>query len=56
MYEVEGTGPDHVRAFTARAVVGGEVCGIGTGSAKKVAEQEAAASAYRALRAGADGA
>ncbi|MGV8966952.1 MAG: ribonuclease III [Cellulomonas sp.] len=56
VYDVEGTGPDHVRSFTARAIVGGEVCGIGTGSAKKVAEQEAAANAYCALRAGADGA
>jgi ribonuclease III len=56
VYEVDGTGPDHIRSFTARAIVGGEVRGIGTGSAKKVAEQEAAANAYGALRAGVDGA
>ena len=56
VYVVEGTGPDHVRSFTAQAIVGGEVCGTGIGSAKKVAEQEAAANAYRALRTGADGA
>jgi len=56
VYEVDGTGPDHIRSFTARAIVGGEVRGIGTGPAKKVAEQEAAANAYGALRAGVDGA
>ncbi|WP_407344087.1 ribonuclease III [Pengzhenrongella phosphoraccumulans] len=56
VYEVDGTGPDHVRSFTARAIVGGVVRGIGTGPAKKVAEQEAAANAYGTLRAGVDGA
>ena len=48
-YEVDGVGPDHARTFTARAVVGDEVRGSGTGAAKKLAEQEAAADAYRAL-------
>jgi ribonuclease-3 len=48
-YEVEGVGPDHARTFTARAVVGHEVRGVGTGAAKKLAEQQAAAAAYRAL-------
>jgi ribonuclease-3 len=48
-YEVEGVGPDHARTFTARAVVGNEVRGVGTGAAKKIAEQEAAAAAYSAL-------
>jgi ribonuclease-3 len=49
VYEVDGTGPDHQREFTARVIVGGDVIGTGTGSAKKHAEQEAAAEAYRAI-------
>jgi len=49
-YRCEGEGPDHARTFTARIVLGGEVRGTGTGPAKKVAEQEAASAAYRALR------
>ncbi|MGN8246078.1 ribonuclease III [Cellulomonas soli] len=50
-YDVVGEGPDHARTFTAHAVVGGEVRGAGTGPAKKLAEQDAAAAAYRALEA-----
>ncbi|WP_298458120.1 ribonuclease III [uncultured Cellulomonas sp.] len=49
-YEVEGTGPDHARTFTARVLLSGEVRGEGTGTSKKVAEQVAATAAYRALR------
>jgi ribonuclease-3 len=49
VYEVEGTGPDHAREFTAKVLVGGDVLGTGTGSAKKHAEQDAAAVAYRAI-------
>lgn len=48
-YEVSSDGPDHARTFTARIVLDGVVRGTGQGSAKKVAEQEAAAAAYRAL-------
>ena len=44
-----GTGPDHQREFTAYVTVGGDVIGTGTGSAKKHAEQEAAAQAYAAI-------
>ncbi|GEL95099.1 ribonuclease III [Cellulomonas composti] len=51
VYDVEGVGPDHARTFTATVVVGGEPRGVGTGPAKKVAEQEAAQEAYCALRA-----
>lgn len=51
VYEVVGEGPDHARTFTARAVVGGQVRGTGTGPAKKLAEQQAAADAYGALEA-----
>jgi len=50
-YEVTGEGPDHARTFTADAVVAGQVRGSGTGSAKKVAEQEAASAAWAALSA-----
>ena len=49
-YRCEGDGPDHARTFTARIVLDGQVRGTGTGPAKKVAEQEAAATAYHALR------
>jgi ribonuclease-3 len=49
-YDCEGVGPDHARTFTARIVLAGQVRGIGTGTAKKLAEQEAAAAAYRALQ------
>ncbi len=50
-YAVDSQGPDHAPTFTARIVLDGAVWGTGTGTAKKVAEQEAAAAAYRALTA-----
>ena len=50
-YVCESDGPDHARTFTARILLDGEVWGMGTGSAKKVAEQEAASAAYAALSA-----
>ena len=50
-YEVEGTGPDHERHFTADAVVDGNVLGHGEGSSKKAAERAAAANACEALAA-----
>jgi ribonuclease-3 len=49
IYDVDGTGPDHQREFTARVIVGGDVIGTGVGSAKKHAEQAAAAEAYNAI-------
>lgn len=55
VYDVEGAGPDHARTFTARAIVGDQVRGTGTGSSKKLAEQGAAALAYGALQAIAPG-
>lgn len=48
-YVVTGEGPDHARVFTAQVVVGGQVRGTGVGSAKKIAEQDAAEAAYLAL-------
>ncbi len=53
-YRVTDTGPDHAKEFTAAAVIGGEVLGLGHGRSKKVAEQEAAAQAYAALGGAAD--
>jgi len=37
--------------FTARVVIDGQVRGIGTGTAKKHAEQEAAEAAFRSVTA-----
>ncbi|MCL2803369.1 MAG: ribonuclease III [Micrococcales bacterium] len=48
-YHTDSSGPDHARIFEARAVVGGETEGRGMGTAKKVAEQEAAENAYQRL-------
>ena len=48
-YVVEGEGPDHSRTFTARILVDGEEFGSGSGHAKKIAEQVAAAAAFEAL-------
>jgi ribonuclease III len=53
-YLVSETGPDHEKTFTAAARVGGVAHGTGTGRSKKEAEQQAAESAYRTLRAAAD--
>jgi ribonuclease-3 len=50
-YQVSETGPDHEKVFTAVVVVGGKAYGEGSGRSKKDAEQEAAASAWRAIRA-----
>lgn len=49
-YHSEGDGPAHARTFTATVHLDGVVHGTGTGTAKKLAEQEAAANAYGALR------
>lgn len=50
MYEVTGEGPEHARVFQAQ-VTAGPVLGLGTGTAKKHAEQAAAEQAYHALQA-----
>jgi ribonuclease-3 len=49
VYDVDGQGPDHARVFSARVIVGGRLRGEGTGSAKKIAEQQAAMAAYGSL-------
>ena len=48
-YQVEDSGLDHETEFDARVLVSGEALGFGHGRSKKVAEQEAAEQAYRAL-------
>jgi ribonuclease-3 len=50
-YVVSEAGPDHEKVFTAVVQVGGEAYGEGSGRSKKEAEQEAAATAWRPLRA-----
>jgi ribonuclease-3 len=52
-YVVAESGPDHAKSFTAKALVGGELHGEGSGRSKKEAEQEAAEAAWRSLTAGA---
>jgi len=48
-YQVVDSGLDHEKEFDARVLVSGEALGFGHGRSKKVAEQEAAEQAYRAL-------
>lgn len=50
-YRIEAEGPAHAREFTATVLLDGVPYGTGTGTAKKLAEQEAAAAAYHALQA-----
>ena len=49
-YLVEESGPDHEKTFRAVVRVGAATYGDGTGRSKKEAEQQAAASAWAALR------
>ncbi|MFG1672759.1 ribonuclease III [Micromonospora sp. NPDC049282] len=48
-YRIEGTGPDHLKTFTAWVVVAGNRYGGADGRSKKEAEQRAAESAWRML-------
>jgi ribonuclease-3 len=48
-YRVTDVGPDHAKEFSAEAVVGGRVLGLGTGRSQKMAEQQAASTAYEAI-------
>jgi ribonuclease-3 len=52
-YLIEESGPDHQKTFTARVRVGREIYGSGSGRSKKEAEQQAAETAYQAIRAAA---
>ena len=47
-YEVEGTGPDHDRQFSATVLIDGRARGEGRGRSKKEAEQAAARAALAA--------
>jgi ribonuclease-3 len=50
VYELLATeGPPHERTFKAAAVIDGEEAGVGRGSSKKSAEQNAAAEALARL-------
>ncbi len=49
-YVITEEGPDHAKVFSAAARVAGEDLGHGTGRSKKEAEQQAAATAWAALR------
>jgi ribonuclease-3 len=48
-YRIAEDGPDHLKTFTAVAVVSGRELGTGVGRTKKEAEQKAAQLAWRAL-------
>lgn len=48
-YRIDEEGPDHLKMFTATAVVGGRELGTGVGRTKKEAEQKAAELAWREL-------
>jgi ribonuclease-3 len=49
-YVLDEEGPDHAKVFHASAVVGRRAYGRGHGRSKKEAEQQAAATAWKALR------
>lgn len=48
-YEIESTGPDHDKVFTAVVFIGDAPLGTGVGRTKKEAEQNAAEQAWAAL-------
>jgi len=50
-YRITEEGPDHLKTFTATAVVAGRELGSGAGRTKKEAEQKAAELAWRTLTA-----
>ncbi|MFV8380459.1 ribonuclease III [Corynebacterium hindlerae] len=50
VYESEATGPEHEQIFTSHVLINGERKGTGTGTNKKLAEQQAAHQAFLAIR------
>ena len=50
-YLIDDSGPDHEKTFEARVRVGEGTYGHGTGRSKKEAEQQAAETAWRSIRA-----
>ena len=49
-YEIDESGPDHEKTFTAQVRVGGVAYGTGAGRSKKEAEQQAAEEAWNRIR------
>lgn len=49
VYQIDGSGPDHDKRFTAVTIIDGIPRGHGAGTSKKRAEQVAARSAYSAV-------
>jgi len=49
-YVIAESGPDHAKTFEARVRIGAETYGHGVGRSKKEAEQQAAETAWKALR------
>lgn len=49
VYQIDGSGPDHDKRFTAVTIIDGVPRGHGAGTSKKRAEQVAARSAYTAV-------
>lgn len=49
VYQIDGSGPDHDKRFTAVTIIDGKPRGHGAGTSKKRAEQVAARSAYAAV-------
>jgi len=54
-YQVSEAGPDHAKTFSAVVKVAGEPLGGGEGRSKKEAEQKAAETAWKTLKARVDG-
>ena len=50
-YVIAESGPDHAKTFEARVRIGSDTYGHGIGRSKKEAEQQAAETAWKALRA-----
>lgn len=50
VYQIDGSGPDHDKRFTAVTLIDGVPRGHGAGTSKKRAEQVAARSAYSAVK------
>jgi ribonuclease III len=50
-YMIAESGPDHAKTFEARVRIGADTYGHGVGRSKKEAEQQAAETAWKALRA-----
>ena len=46
---ISETGPEHDKCYSVEVLIGGTVCGSGTGRSKKNAEKEAALEALRRL-------